>query len=320
MSQLVYLDDYTLNPGDLSWEPLEAIGPLTRYPRTSPDQVVARAQNATILLVNKVQLTAAVLDQLPALRFICVTATGYNNVDISAAHERGIIVSNAVGYSTASVVQQVFALLFALTNQVKVHAEAVNQGDWANCPDFAFWRQPIPEVAGRTMGIYGFGTIGQAVARVALALGMSVIATHRHPERDAIPGVSFVPVEQLFSESDVLSLHAPYNKVSAGIVNAAHLARMKPTAYLVNTARGGLVVEEDLRAALAAKKIAGAGLDVLSSEPPPADHPLIGLENCLITPHHAWASQEARQRLLDITVENIKAFLAGEPQNVVSNK
>ncbi len=315
---IIVLDGYTMNPGDLSWEKLKAIGQVTIYDYTAPEQLEERAKDATILLVNKFVLQEAALKALPHLKCICVTATGYNNIDTKAAKELGIKVFNVNNYSTTAVAQHVFALMLALTNKVESHHQSVQKGDWSNCRDFCYSLFPIRELAGKTLGIYGFGRIGQKVATLALAFDMKVLATHRHPERDARPGVRFVDWETLIKSSDFLSLHAPLQKENTGIVNQAALRQMKQTAYLINTGRGGLIAEKDLAKALQEKYIAGAALDVLNQEPPPANHPLIGIANCLITPHQAWASVEARQRLLDGTIENIKAFLRGEAGNIVA--
>lgn len=317
MVNIVVLDGHTLNPGDLSWAPLQALGTVALYPRTPPDQVVERSRGADIILTNKVVLDAAVLAELPVLQCIVVTATGYNNIDLAAAANQGVRVCNAVGYGTEAVAQHVFALLLELTNQVGLHNQSVQQGDWSAQPDFCYWKKPIIGLHGRTMGIFGFGRIGQKVARIALALGMKVLATHRHPERDAMVGVSFVPLDRLFAGSDVVLLTVPLTPKTQGIVDASLLALLKTSAYLINTGRGELIREDDLAAVLRAGSIAGAALDVLDGEPPRPDHPLFGLDNCLITPHQAWASRESRQKLLDITVDNVRGFLQGAPQNVV---
>jgi glycerate dehydrogenase len=252
------------------------------------------------------------------LKCICVTATGYNNVDLQAARERGIPVCNAVGYSTDSVAQHVFALLLALTNKVYQHHISVQAGEWQRSDDFAYTLHTLPELAGKIFGIYGFGRIGQRVADLAQAFGMKILATHKHPERDARPGVEFVSLEELFERSDVTSLHAPLSEANREIVNAQLLQRMKSTAYLINTGRGGLIQEADLKLALQEGQLAGAALDVLSTEPPKEGNVLISAPNCILTPHLAWASLEARQRLMDITLNNIRAFQAGAPQNVVN--
>lgn len=308
---IVVLDGYTMNPGDLSWASLQRLGELTVYDRSAPEEVVRRSRDADILLVNKVQISRSVLEHLPRLRYIAVTATGYNNIDLEACATRSIPVSNAVGYGSTAVAQHVFALLLALTNRVQHHSESVKAGDWTHQPDFCYWLSPIVELSGKTMGIYGLGSIGRQVARIAQAFGMSVLATHRYPKRDAMPGVSFVELPTLFAQSDVVSLNVPLSAKNERIVNARLLNTMKPSAYLINTARGGLIEEEDLAQALRQKRIAGAALDVLTVEPPPVKHPLYELDNCLLTPHQAWASVESRQRLLDTTVQHVAAFLEG---------
>lgn len=314
--KIVALDAYTLNPGDLSWQTIEELGDFEAYERSTPEQALLRAKEADILLLNKFVLSSELLAKLPNLKCVCVTATGYNNVDLEATKARAIPVCNAVGYGTTAVAQHVFALLFALTNQVAQHHASVQAGRWAANPDFCYWLKPIEELAGKTMGIYGFGRIGQKVADLALAFDMKVLATHKHPKRDAHPKVDFVELDTLFSQSDVISLHAPLSDSNHQIVNRDLLARMRPSAYLINTGRGGLIHELDLKEALLHKQFAAAALDVLSVEPPPKNHPLLGIKNCIITPHQAWASQAARQRLMDITAANIKAFLENTPQNV----
>ncbi len=316
--KIIALDGRTLNPGDLSWEGLSTFGEYEIHDFTPKEQVVERGRPADILLVNKVVLGKNELAQLPNLKCICVTATGYNNVDLQAARERSIPVCNAVGYSTDSVAQHVFALLLALTNKVYQHDISVQAGEWQRSDDFAYTLHTLPELAGKIFGIYGFGRIGQRVADLAQAFGMKILATHKHPERDARPGVEFVSLEELFERSDVISLHAPLSEPNREIVNAQLLQRMKSTAYLINTGRGGLIQEADLKLALQEKQLAGAALDVLSTEPPKEGNVLINAPNCILTPHLAWASLEARQRLMDITLNNIRAFQAGAPQNVVN--
>lgn len=316
--KIIALDGRTLNPGDLSWEGLSTFGEYEIHDFTPEEQVVERGRPADILLVNKVVLGKDELAQLPNLKCICVTATGYNNVDLQAARERGIPVCNAVGYSTDSVAQHVFALLLALTNKVYQHHISVQAGEWQRSDDFAYTLHTLPELAGKIFGIYGFGRIGQRVADLAQAFGMKILATHKHPERDARPGVEFVSLEELFERSDVTSLHAPLSEANREIVNAQLLQRMKSTAYLINTGRGGLIQEADLKLALQEGQLAGAALDVLSTEPPKQGNVLISAPNCILTPHLAWASLEARQRLMDITLNNIRAFQAGAPQNVVN--
>lgn len=316
--KIVILDGHTLNPGDLSWEGIHALGGEVKiYDRTPRKQVVERARDASIILANKAPLDRPILKQLTHLQFICVTATGYNNIDAEAAREQGILVSNAVGYSTDSVAQHVVALLLELTNQVALHNESVQRKEWSQQRDFSYHLKPVIELAGKTLGIYGFGRIGQRTGELGQAFGMRVIATHKHPQRDAQPGVQFVDLPTLFSTSDVVSLHAPLSSQNAGIVNAELLATMRPSAFLINTARGGLINEIDLREALLNGLLAGAALDVLDGEPPREDHPLYGLENCLITPHMSWASHESRQRLMEVTVDNVRGFLEGKPVNLV---
>lgn len=314
---IVVLDGYTLNPGDLSWKKLEALGQVEIYDRTKPEAVISRAKNAQFVLANKQKLSRETLEQLPELRCISVTATGYNNIDTEAAKDLGITVCNVSGYGTTAVAQHVFALMLHFLNQVAAHHEDVLAGGWTAKEDFAYTLSPITELAGKTLGIYGFGQIGRQVGKLGHAFGMEVISKHKHPERDARPWVRFVELDELFRESDFLTLHAPLTEDNAGLVNEDRLSQMKKSAYLINTGRGGLVHEADLKVALEKGEIAGAGLDVLSQEPPPGDHILFGVKNCVITPHNAWASREARQRLLSETVNNIQAFLDGKPVNVV---
>jgi glycerate dehydrogenase len=316
--KIVVLDGYTVNPGDLSWSSLEELGDVQIYERSKEDEIVERSKGADLVLVNKVELTAERIEQLSDLKYIGVTATGYNIVDLEAASKRNIPVCNAADYSTPGVAQHVFALLLELTNRVGDHNKTVQAGDWARSSDFSYTLQTLPELSGKTMGIYGLGNIGNKVADIALAFDMNVISLHKHPERDAREGVEFVDKQELLERSDVLSLHAPLSESNQDFIDAASLQLMKPTAYLINTGRGGLVNEKDLREALLAGEIAGAGLDVLTKEPPAEDHPLFHLPNCIITPHIAWATQASRQRLLDICVNNINAFLNGQPQNVVN--
>lgn len=315
--KIVVLDGYTLNPGDLSWNKLRAMGQVSIFEHSTPEEIPERAAQAEIILVNKVVIDEAQLARLPLLKCICVTATGYNNIAVEQARERRIPVYNAVGYGTDSVAQHVFALMLELTNRVQAHHESVQAGQWSRSRDFCYTLGSIPELAGKIMGIYGFGRIGQRVAAIAQAFGMEVIATHKHPERDACPGVAFVSLATLFEKSDFLSLHAPLTEENAGIVNASLLSRMKPSACLINTGRGALIDEAALKMALQNGQLAGAALDVLSEEPPRNGNLLLDAPNCLITPHMAWATREARQRLLDITVENVKAYLRGELRNVV---
>ncbi len=313
---IVILDGFTTNPGDCSWDAVASQGRLAVFDRTDPAEVVARAAGATIVLTNKTPLSAETLEALPDVRLISVLATGVNVVDLDAARARGITVCNVPGYSTPHVAQTVFALLLELTNRPAEHAAAVRAGAWTACPDFCFWRGELVELAGRTLGLVGYGAIAQAVAAIGRAFGMRVLATRRSTAT-AEAGVTFTDIDTLFRESDVLSLHCPLTPETDGLVNAVRLATMKPTAYVINTARGGVIVEQDLAAALNEGRIAGAGLDVLSAEPPPANNPLLTAKNCLITPHIAWASRASRERLIAATAENIRNFLAGTLQNVV---
>jgi glycerate dehydrogenase len=315
---LVILDAYTANPGDLSWAGMEALAPCTFHDRTGPADIVPRAANATLVITNKTPLTAETIAALPQLRYIGVLATGFNVVDTAAARARSITVTNVPGYGAPSVAQTVFALLLELTHRAGHHADAVRAGRWSACPDFSFWDGPLVELAGRTMGIVGYGQIGRAVAQIAAAFGMEVIATRRDGKAGREGGAEFVEMDALFRRADVISLHCPLTPQTQGLVNSQRLATMKPGAFLINTGRGALVVESDLAAALDSGRIAGAGLDVLSAEPPPANHPLLHAKNCIVTPHYAWATREARARLIDIATENVRAFLAGAPRNVVN--
>jgi glycerate dehydrogenase len=317
-TNIVILDGYTLNPGDLSWKSFESLGEITIYDRTPEAAVLNRAREAEILIVNKVKVTSELLSQLPNLKCICVLATGFNNIDIETAKAKGIPVCNVKGYSSDSVAQQVFAFMLEFSNRVSQHNSSVDNGEWSNCPDFSYTLGTINELAGKTLGIYGFGRIGQAVAKIALAFGMEVLAKHKHPERDKMSGVTFVDTATLFRKSDFISLHAPLTRENTGLVNQKLLQTMKPTAFLINTARGGFIVEADLKSALESKTIAGAALDVLSEEPPSSDHVLLRVKNCIKTPHVAWASLEARERLMKETILNIKAFLDGEARNIVN--
>jgi glycerate dehydrogenase len=316
--KITVLDGYCLNPGDLSWDALREVAPVEVYDRTSEEQVGARAAGADIVLTNKAPFSAATLAQLPELKFIGVLATGYNIVDVAAAKARGVVVSNIPTYGTSSVAQFAIALLLELCHHVGDHSQAVRQGEWSKNPDWSFWKSPLIELAGKTMGIVGFGRIGRRTAAIAHALGMRVVAN------DAIEvnapdyeGFAWLPVDRLLAEADVVSLHCPLMPDNKGMIDSRRLATMKPTAFLLNTSRGPLVVDQDLADALNSGIIAGAGLDVLSLEPPPPSNPLLSARNCLVTPHIAWATKEARSRLLGIAVENVRAFVAGRPQNLV---
>lgn len=315
---IVILDGFVANPGDLSWEGIRQCGNLKVYDRTSDDEIYERAKEAHILIVNKCSLNGTLLARLDQLQCICTLSTGYNIIDIAAAKKRNIVVCNAVGYSSPSVAQQVFALLLELTNRVGVHNESVQQNAWADSTDWSYWKSPLIELSGKTMGIYGLGKIGQEVAKIALAFGMKVIATRKSKTKPMPPNIQLVTIDQLFKESDVLTLHAPLTKENEGVINTSNLSLMKSTAYFINTGRGGLVNELDLKNALLTRQIAGAGLDVLSQEPPLKDHLLLNIPNCLITPHQAWATGASRGRLIQIVADNIKGFIEGDPQNVVS--
>src|SRR5512143_551844 len=317
--RIVVLDGHTLNPGDNPWDDLARLGDLTVHERTPPTQVIERAAGAEIVLTNKTVLDAAALAELSALRFIAVLATGYNVVDVAAARARGVRVSNVPVYGSADVAQHTLALLLELCHRVGDHSRAVHEGAWSRAPDFCFWLTPPRTLEGQTMGIVGYGRIGRQVAQLARALGMRVLASSRlaRPSGGEPPD-GWRTIPDLFAECDVISLHCPLTEDNAGFVNAALLARVRPGALLINAARGGLIDELALAAALGDGRLAGAALDVLSSEPPPPDHPLLHAPNCVITPHIGWASLAARRRLMAATVANVRAFLAGKPVNVVN--
>jgi len=316
--KIVILDGGCLNPGDLSWDPLRRFGEVQVFDRTAEEDVVARAAGAAIVLTNKTPLSAAALRQLPELRYIGVLATGYDVVDMATAGRQGIVVSNIPTYGTASVAQFVFALLLELCHNVRLHADAVRAGEWSRSADWSFWKAPLVELAGRTMGIIGFGRIGRQTGRIADAMGMRVIANDTYQgDPPAYGGFRWATVEELLRESDVVSLHSPLFPETQGMINARSLAWMEASAFLINTSRGALVVDQDLADALNAGRLAGAGLDVLSVEPPAETNPLLTARNCLVTPHIAWATKEARSRLMDAGMQNVAAFLRGEPRNVV---
>ncbi len=314
---IVVLDGYTLNPGDLSWDELKSLGNCRIYDRTAPRDVPRVAAEAEVLLTNKALVAGETLRQLPRLKYIGVLATGTNIVDLATARELGIPVTNVPAYSTLSVAQVAFALLLELTHNVGHHARTVREGRWSQSPDFAYWDTPLLELAGLTMGIVGFGRIGGTVGRIAAAFEMKVLA-HVSTPRPLPDFVEPVGLEALFRRSDVVSVHCPLTPQTNRFVNAERLAWMKPTAFLLNTSRGPLVDEAALAEALNSGRLAGAGLDVLSVEPPPADNPLLTAKNCFITPHLAWASGAARARLMRVAVANLRAFLEGRPQNVVN--
>ena len=320
MKKIVVLDGYAANPGDISWEPWKELGELTVYERTAPDETVARCKDAEIVLTNKVILDAKVIEQLPALRYIGVLATGYNVVDLEAARRHDIVVTNIPAYSTLSVAQMVFAHLLNITHHVAQHAERVTNGAWQNSKDFCFWDSELIELDGLTLGIVGLGNIGRAVARIAQTFGMKVMAySSKSEEALAEMGIQkAASYEDVFRTADVVSLHCPLNAQTKHLVNAERLALMKPSAILINTGRGPLIDEEALADALNSGKIYAAGVDVLTQEPPRAGSPLIGARNCYITPHVAWATRAARERLDKIAFDNVRAYLSGTPQNVVN--
>ena len=314
---IVVLDGYTLHPGDLSWERLKQFGKVKIHDRTPPGQTVERASGAEIVFTNKVAFSKETIAQLPNLKFIGVLATGTNVIDLEAAKEAGITVTNIPAYSTASVAQMVFSHILHFVQNVSVHAASVRDGEWTNSIDFTYRKTPQIELAGKTLGIIGFGQIGQAVAKIGLALGMKIVFNNRSKKETPLAAKQ-VDLDTLLAESDFVSINCPLTSGNEGFFNKAAIEKMKPTAFLVNTGRGPLINEKDLAKALNNEKIAGAGLDVLSTEPPHPDNPLIHAKNCSITPHIAWATFEARSRLMQIATENLKAFIEGNPQNVVN--
>ena len=316
--RIVVLDGYTLNPGDLTWENLQALGDTEIHDRSAPEEVLPRAANAEVVLVNKVVLSAETIKALPDLKYIGVLATGFNCVDTDAASARSIPVCNVPTYGTNSVAQMTFAHILEFTQNVGHHDRTVrDEGRWAASSDFCYWDFPLIELEHQTLGIVGLGRIGLAVARLGLAFGMKVLA-YSPSSKTPVDGITMASLDDLFEQSDIISLHCPLTPESENLVNAQRLASMKSTSYLVNTSRGPLIDSEALSVALNSGQIAGAGLDVLEVEPPPKEHPLYSAKNCRITPHIAWATQAARQRLLATAVQNVKAFLDGSPQNVVN--
>jgi len=315
--KIVILDGFALNPGDLSWDGMKNLGECTFYDRTSPAEVFERAIGADALITNKVVISKALIDQLPQLKYIGVTATGYNVVDIQAAVERKITVTNIPAYSTDSVAQLVFSHILNVANRVELHATSVRNGDWTKSPDFSYSKSAQVELAGKTLGIVGYGQIGQKVAEIGKAFGMKVIFQNRSVKTDLPSGVTQKSLTEVFTESDFISLNCPLTAENKEFVNSALLSKMKPTSVLINTGRGGLISEQNLANALNSGQITAACLDVLSTEPPAGDNPLITAKNCFITPHIAWATFEARQRLLSITVDNLRSFIAGTPKNVI---
>ena len=315
--KIVILDAYAANPGDLSWDEFAALGELTVYDRTAQEDAAARIGDSEVVFINKVRLTDEIFAACPNLKLVSILATGYNIVDLAAAKRRGITVCNVPGYSTRAVVQMTFALLLEICQQVGLHSGAVHTGRWQTCPDFCFWDRPLIELDGKTMGIVGYGAIGSAVGTVAQALGMKLLVTARH-ERPVPEGARFVSLPELLAQSDVVSLHCPQTAENARMIDAGALAQMKDVAILLNTARGGLLDEQAVADALRSGKLLAAGMDVVSAEPIRADNPLLTAPNCFLTPHIAWAPLETRRRLQAISAENLRAFLAGKPQNVVN--
>ncbi len=317
--KIVVLDGYALNPGDLSWDGMKKIGELVVYDRTPPDEILQRAAGAEVLFTNKTPVRENIIKQLPDLKFIGVLATGYNIVDISAATVEGIIVSNIPAYGTYSVAQLTFALLLELCHHIQRHSDSVHEGNWASAKDWCYWDYPQVELAGKTMGIIGYGNIGQKVGNMASAFGMNILAAGR--SKTGQPSTSdfqWAGIGDVLAQSDVVSIHCPLTPETKGLINKKTLRSMKTSAFLLNTSRGPIIIDEDLAHALNHGVIAGAGIDVLSAEPPQKDNPLFKAKNCIITPHIAWATKEARARLMQMAVDNLKAFVLGAPVNVIS--
>ena len=311
--KICILDGYSLNPGALDWSPVERLGDVTLFDRTPADKIVERAADADIVLTNKVPFSADTLRQLPRLRFICVLATGYNIIDTEAAARQGVVVANIPAYSTMSVAQMAFAHILNITNHVASYAREVADGKWTNCPDFCFWDSALTELAGKTMGIVGLGNTGMATARIAVAMGMKVVAL-TSKSADTLPeGITPAPLDDVLASADVVSLHCPLTPSTRHLINAASIAKMKPSAILINTGRGPLVDEQAVADALNGGRLAAFGADVLSQEPPRGDNPLLSARNCFLTPHIAWATLEARTRLMSTATENVRQFIAGEP-------
>jgi len=316
--KIINLDGYTLNPGDISWAGFETLGDFIVYDRTSSDKIIEHSENAEIILTNKTFISKEIIERLPKLKYIGVLATGYNIVDIKAANQKNIIVTNIPSYGTSSVAQMVFALLLELTQNVGHHSNSVRRGDWSKSEDWCYWERPLIELDGLTMGIIGFGRIGKATGKIANAFGMNVIANDAVIIESPPDWVKVVNQETIFRESDVISLHCPLTSANKHFVNSDNINLMKKSTFLINTSRGLLINEEDLAHALNSERIAGAGLDVLSEEPPDETNPLLTAINCIITPHIAWATKAARQRLMDIAVSNLKSYLNGKQINVIN--
>ena len=313
--KIVLIDAHTANPGDLDWSALEALGDITVHPRSNDDEVVERLRDAEAVLTNKVPFNAERIAALPNLKYIGVTATGYNIIDIEAAKKAGIAVTNVPAYGTESVAQACLALILECCNHVGLHAEAVTNGEWNSSPDFCFWKKPLIELNGLKLGLFGYGAIAQATARIAKAFGMDILVHTRTPGKD--DSVQYVDRETLFKESDIISLHCPLTPETEGIINAENIAKMKTSAFVINTGRGPLIDEAALAKALYDGDIAGAGLDVLSTEPPRDDNPLLMAPNCYITPHIAWATKAARSRMIEIASQNVQDYLEGKSTNRV---
>ncbi len=314
--QLVITDGYTLNPGDLNWEAFYKLGDVKYYDRTPASEVAVRCREADVIVTNKTPVNAATISQCPNLKMIAVTATGYNIVDVEAARKASITVCNVPVYGTYSVAQHAFALLLELSNKVGVNSASVAEGEWSTSKDWSYSKGPIIELLDKTLGIIGFGRIGEQTGRIAKAFGMNVVFHNPSPKN--VNWATALPLQEVFRQSDFISIHCPLTPQNSGFINKQLLSQMKPTAFLINTSRGQLINEPELAEALQSATLAGAALDVLSSEPPPADHPLIGLSNCLITPHNAWLSFEARKRILETSLENIKGWMNGTHVNVVA--
>lgn len=318
--KITVLDGYGLNPGDLSWDGMARLGELRVFDRTAPEDTFERSKDSEILITNKTRLDADMIGRLPKLKYIGVLATGYNVIDTAAAKEHGVTVTNIPAYSTMSVAQQVFALILAITNRVEHYAADNRTGRWSRNPDFCYWDTPLTELAGKAMGIVGLGNIGKAVARIALAFGMQVMASTSKRQEELPEGIVKKELREVFAESDVVTLHCPLTADTEKMVDSPALSLMKPTAILINTGRGQLIDEEAVAAALREGRLGGFGADVLSSEPPAPDNPLLSAPNAYITPHIAWATKEARERLMEIAVGNLAAFLSGEVRNTVGNQ
>lgn len=313
--KIVNLDGCSTNPGDLSWEPFYKYGDFTVYERTAPDEIIERAKDADVIIINKSIITNDMLDMLPNLKYVGLQSTGYNVIDVEEARRRGIVVSNIPAYSTNEVAQHVFALILHTTNMVSLHNDAVHNGEWCSCPDFCFWKAPLTELNGKSIGIIGFGSIGKRVAEISKAFGMRVLVNTPHP--DTSFDIEYVDFDVLLKESDFVTCHCPLNDNTKCLINASALSKMKESAVLINTSRGPVLDEYAVADALNSGKIKVACVDVLSVEPPSEDNPLLNAKNCIITPHIAWAATETRARLLTILEENLAAFLDGNPQNVV---